>query len=59
MPELYRDYFDSDPDYFPVVKASVIAENPDYWEKFYPHDSFVNLLNCLVNTINRKNKLSV
>lgn len=59
MPELYRDYFDIDPDYFPVVNASVIAENPDYWEKFYPHDSFVNLLNCLVNTINRKNKLSV
>lgn len=59
MSELYRDYFDIDPEYFPVVNASVIAENPDLWTKFYPHDSFVSLLNSLVNTINRKNKLSV
>ena len=59
MSELYRDYFDIDPEYFPVVNASVIAEHPDLWTKFYPHDSFVNLINSLVNTINRKNKLSV
>lgn len=59
MPELYRDYFDIDPEYFPVVNASVIAEHPDLWQKFYPHESFVQLLEGLVNAINRKHKLSV
>ena len=36
MAELYRDYFDIDPEFFPAVNASVIEQHPNLWEKFYP-----------------------
>ena len=43
MAELYRDYFDIDPEFFPAVNASVIEQHPNLWEKFYPHETFVEM----------------
>lgn len=57
--ETYRHYFDIDPDYFPAVNEKVINDNPDMWKKFYPHQTFVNLLKTTVSVINRKQKLSI
>lgn len=57
--ESYRHYFDIDPDYFPAVNEKVINDNPNMWKKFYPHETFVNLIKTTVNVINRKQKLSI
>lgn len=57
--EKYRHYFDIDPDYFPAVNEKVINDNPEMWEKFYPHETFINLLKTTVSVLNRKQKLSI
>lgn len=59
MAELYRDYFDIDPEFFPAVNASVIEQRPDLWEKFYPHETFVKLMRDLISCVSRLQKLSV
>ena len=53
MAELYRDYFDIDPEFFPAVNASVIEQHPNLWEKFYPHETFVKLMRDLISCISR------
>ena len=59
MAELYREYFDIDPEFFPAVNASVIEQHPNLWEKFYPHETFVKLMRDLISCISRLQKLSV
>lgn len=59
MAELYRDYFDIDPEFFPAVNASVIEQHPNLWEKFYPHETFVKLMRDLISCVSRLQKLSV
>lgn len=59
MAELYRDYFDIDPEFFPAVNASVIEQYPNLWEKFYPHETFVKLMRDLISCVSRLQKLSV
>ena len=59
MAELYRDYFDIDPEFFPAVNASVIEQHPNLWEKFYPHETFVKLMRDLIRCVSRLQKLSV
>lgn len=57
--EKYRHFFDIDPDYFPAVNADVIKKNPELWKKFYPHDTFKQLLKDVVNVLTRKQKLNI
>lgn len=57
--DTYRHYFDIDPDYFPAVNEKVIHDNPDMWEKFFPHESFVRLLKTTVSVLDRRQKLSI
>lgn len=59
MLEKYRHYFDIDPDYFPAVNEAVISKNPEMWEKFFPHDTFVKLVRNTVSMLDRKQKLSL
>lgn len=59
MADLYRDYFDIDPEFFPAVNDSVIAQHPNLWEKFYPHETFVKLLRDLISCVSHKQHLSV
>lgn len=59
MPELYRDFFDIDPEYFPAVNASVIQRRPELWKKFYPHESFVGLLRNVVDVVNGRSRASI
>lgn len=55
----YRYFFDIDPDYFPAVNADVIKKNPDLWKKFYPHDTFKQLIKDVINVLTRKQKLNL
>lgn len=59
MLELYRDYFNIDPEYFPAVNEALINSKPDLWKKFFPHETFIKLLKNTVNILNRKQKLSI
>ncbi len=56
---MYRNYFNIDPEYFPVVNQAVIDKNPDVWKKFFPHKTFVGLLKRTVDVLSRKQRLSI
>lgn len=57
--EKYNHYFDIDPEYFPQINAAIIDKNPEIWKKFYPHETFVQLLKDVVSVISRKQKVSL
>ena len=57
--EIYRDYFDIDPDYFPAVNEAVINNNPNMWKKYFPHETFVKLVKNTVSVLRREQKLSI
>lgn len=57
MLEKYRHYFDIDPDFFPAVNEAVINKNPEMWEKFFPHETFIKLIKNTVEVLSRKQKL--
>lgn len=55
----YREYFNINPDYFPQVNEAIIQSKPDYWKLYYPHETFVKLLNDTVKILSRREKLSI
>lgn len=57
--DIYRHYFDIDPDYFPAVNEAVINNNPDMWKKYYPHATFVKLVKDTVSVLRREQKRSI
>lgn len=59
MSEIYRSYFDIDPEYFPQVTDKEIEKYPDLWKKFYPHETFVKLLKDMISVLSRRQKLSI
>lgn len=40
----YKDFFDIDPNYFSAVTSDLIDSGQVKWDKFYPHETFVELL---------------
>lgn len=40
----YKDYFNIDPKYYAAVTADLIKSGEVKWTSFYPHDTFVKLL---------------
>lgn len=40
----YRDYFKIDPKYYAAVTADLIHDGKVKWQSFYPHETFVKLL---------------
>lgn len=40
----YRDYFAIDEKYYASVTAKLIEEGKVSWKQFYPHETFVDLL---------------
>ncbi|MDH6344119.1 hypothetical protein M2480_002561 [Parabacteroides sp. PFB2-12] len=59
MDTKYKDYFDIDPDYFPAVNPDVIKSNPELWKKFYPHETFIKLINDIVSVLNCQQKQNI
>lgn len=41
---LYRDYFNIDPKYYAAVTADLIEQGKVSWKSFFPHETFVKLL---------------
>ncbi len=44
MPKLYKDYFNINPKYYAAVTADLIEQGKVSWKEFYPHDTFIKLL---------------
>lgn len=42
--KIYKDYFDIDPKYYSAVTADLINKGLVSWKAFYPHETFVKLL---------------
>lgn len=42
--KLYRDYFNIDPKYYAAVTADLIESGKVSWKGFYPHETFIKLL---------------
>ena len=40
----YKDYFNIDPKYYAAVTADLIRSGEVKWTSFYPHETFVKLL---------------
>lgn len=55
----YRNYFQINESYFPAVNEDVIKNQPDHWKTYYPHESFIKLLEQTRAVLTRKQKLSI
>lgn len=44
MPKLYKDYFNINPKYYAAVTADLIEQGKVSWKDFYPHETFIRLL---------------
>ena len=55
----YRNYFQINESYFPAVNEDVIKTQPDHWKTYYPHESFIKLLEQTKNVLTSKQKLSI
>lgn len=42
--KLYQDYFNIDPKYYAAVTADLIQSGKVKWKSFYPHETFIKLL---------------
>lgn len=42
--KMYREYFEIDPKYYAAVTAELVAQGKVSWKGFYPHETFVKLL---------------
>lgn len=56
---VYENFFDIDPNYFPIMTEEVIKSKDGNWKGFYPHEKFVDLIELTVNTLARREKLSL
>ncbi|MDE7310242.1 MAG: hypothetical protein K2N87_01230 [Eubacterium sp.] len=44
MLKLYKDYFNINPKYYAAVTADLIEQGKVSWKEFYPHETFIKLL---------------
>ena len=59
MLENYRHYFNIDPEYYAQVNEAIINKHPEIWKKYYPHETFVKLIEDTVSVLSRRQKLSI
>lgn len=59
MADNYAYYFEIDKDYFPVVSEDLMDKHDDIWTNFYPHKTFIGLLENTIDILTRKKKLSL
>lgn len=55
----YREYFNIDPEYFPQATEELINKGKVDWKKYYPHETFVKLVNNTISVLTRQQKLSL
>lgn len=60
MTRTYNEYLAVDTDFIPVFSAFSDRDNPTKWKSFFPHESFITILNQLADTLemgsNEKNQ---
>lgn len=59
MGKKYLQYFDIDPKYYAAVTADLIKQGQVKWQHFYPHDTFVKLLEKTHRVISGQMPLSL
>ena len=47
MATFYKEFFQPKPDYKPVMTKEGINASPETWLSFYPHQTFVRILETL------------
>jgi hypothetical protein len=57
--KLYKDYFNIDPKYYAAVTADLIQEGKVDWKSFYPHETFVKLLERTHSVLSGKDPRSL
>lgn len=57
--KVYKDFFDIDKNYYPVMNEDKIKETPDLWKSFYPHETFIRLIRSVTETLNYKDHRSI
>lgn len=55
----YRNYFQINESYFPAVNEDVIKTQVDVWKSYYPHETFIKLLNQTKSVLTGKQKMSI
>lgn len=56
MARLYKDFIKVDPNFIPVFSKNSDKTYPDKWQSFYPHASFKDILNKVVETLEKGNE---
>lgn len=57
--KIYRNYFHINESYFPAVNEDVIKTQPDVWKSYYPHESFIRLLNQTKSVLTNSQRMSI
>ena len=57
--KIYRDYFNIDPKYYSAVTADLIYSGKVSWKNFYPHETFVRLLEKTHSVLSGKDPRSL
>lgn len=56
MARLYKDFIKVDPNFIPVFSKNSDKIYPDKWQSFYPHNCFKDILNKVVETLEKGNE---
>lgn len=59
MDKKYRSYFSINESYFPAVNPDVIRTQPEVWKSYYPHESFIKLLNQTKSVLTNSQRMSI
>lgn len=59
MEKKYRSYFSINESYFPAVNPDVIRTQPEVWKSYYPHESFIKLLNQTKSVLTNSQRMSI
>lgn len=57
--KLYKDYFNIDPKYYAAVTAELIRKGEVKWNAYYPHETFVRLLEKTHDMLSGKDSRSL
>lgn len=59
MATLYKDYFNIDPKYYSAVTEQLIKDGDVSWTSFYPHPTFIKLLETTYDVLSKKANRSI
>jgi len=51
MPRPYSDYINVSKEFVPVFSVGIDKKYPDHWKSFYPHDTFIGILEDLISSL--------